>query len=172
MPNWLKGEIVENHQWNERLFSLRIKAPFPEFRAGQFARVAREIGGELVARPYSLVNTPDEELLEIYWTNIDPLVPNQQFCDGGSQYRSAIFYHGQKQKMAAEASLAALGETGRITGQIFTQIAAASTFYPAEDYHQDYYHHNPIRYKIYRYNCGRDRRLKDIWGEDAGGHHG
>ncbi len=113
-----------------------------------------------------------EELLKIYWVNIDPLVPNQQFCDGGSQYRSAIFYHGEAQKMAAEMSLVDLKESGRITGDIFTQIVAASVFYPAEDYHQDYYHHNPIRYKMYRYNCGRDKRLKQIWGDAAGGKHG
>ncbi|MFQ5509580.1 MAG: peptide-methionine (S)-S-oxide reductase MsrA [Leptospirillia bacterium] len=113
-----------------------------------------------------------EELLEVYWVNIDPLVPNQQFCDGGSQYRSAIFYHDEAQKKAAEASLGALSESGRITGQIFTQINPAGIFYPAEDYHQDYYHHNPLRYKVYRYGCGRDKRLKEIWGDAAGGHHG
>lgn len=103
-------------------------------------------------------------LLQIFWRNIDPFDAKGQFCDKGSQYRSGIFYHGQAQKQAAEASLAAL-MNGKLQGRdIATEITAASRFYPAEGYHQDYYQKNPVRYNYYRYSCGRDKRLRQIWG--------
>jgi peptide-methionine (S)-S-oxide reductase len=110
------------------------------------------------------------ELLEIFWRNIDPFAQNAQFCDHGTQYRSAIFYQGDEQRRAAWASKAKLEEEPRFKGRIATQIVAASTFYPAEEYHQDYYKKNPAHYQAYRLGCGRDRRLKDLWGEAAGGH--
>ena len=102
------------------------------------------------------------KLLEVFWRNIDPLTANAQFCDSGSQYRSAIFYHDEAQKTLAEASKNTLQR--RFKQPIVTEIVRASEFYPAEDYHQDYYKKNPIRYKVYRYSCGRDQRLQEIWG--------
>ena len=105
-----------------------------------------------------------EKLLEVYWHNVDPTVNDQQFCDHGSQYRTAIFYHNDAQKQAATASLAALTKSKPFAGDIKTQIVAATAFYPAEEYHQDYYLKNPVRYKFYRYNCGRDQRLQELWG--------
>jgi peptide-methionine (S)-S-oxide reductase len=110
-----------------------------------------------------------EQLLEVFWRNIDPITANRQFCDAGSQYRSAIFYAGAAQQAAAEASLKDLGASGRFDAPIVTTVEAAGTFYAAEDYHQDYYETTPLRYKFYRYNCGRDARLEKLWGEPAGG---
>ena len=106
------------------------------------------------------------ELLDVFWRNIDPLDARGQFCDKGNQYRSAVFYEGDDQKRAAEESKVALEASGRFQEPIVTEITPATTFYPAEDYHQDYYLKNPLRYKYYRFGCGRDRRLKKLW-EDA-----
>lgn len=104
-----------------------------------------------------------EDLLPVFWRNIDPFDDGGQFCDRGSQYRSGIFYQDEEQKRLAEESKAKYEE---MLGQtIVTEITPASTFYPAEDYHQDYYDKNPVRYKFYRWNCGRDQRLEEIWGE-------
>ena len=103
-----------------------------------------------------------EKLLDVFWRNIDPLTANAQFCDSGSQYRSAVFYHDPTQKTLAEASKKRL--QSRFKQPIVTEIVRASEFYPAEDYHQDYYKKNPIRYKLYRYGCGRDKRLRELWG--------
>jgi len=107
--------------------------------------------------------TSYDALLDVFWRNIDPTVKDQQFCDHGNQYRTAIFYHDEEQKRLAEQSKKALIESGWIK-EVFTEITEASTFYVAEDYHQDYYQKNPIRYKFYRYGCGRDKRLKELWG--------
>jgi len=104
------------------------------------------------------------ELLDVFWKNIDPVAVNRQFCDSGTQYRSGIYYRNKAQEMAAKQSLQQLEKSRPFEGVIATEIVAASTFYPAEDYHQDYYQKNPIRYKYYRYRCGRDQRLQDIWG--------
>jgi peptide-methionine (S)-S-oxide reductase len=98
-------------------------------------------------------------LLDVFWHNIDPANDRGQFCDFGEQYRSAIFYHDAEQKRLAEETKAALQK--RLS--VATDILPASTFYPAEDYHQDYYKKNPVRYKFYRFNCGRDARLAEIW---------
>ncbi len=103
-----------------------------------------------------------EKLLEVFWHNIDPLTPNAQFCDHGNQYRSAIFYRGEEEKRLADASKLAFSQ--RFKDPIVTEIAAAGVFYPAEDYHQDYYRKNPVRYEFYKYTCGRARRLKELWG--------
>ena len=105
-----------------------------------------------------------EKLLEVFWRNIDPLTANAQFCDHGSQYRSGIFYHDETQKKLAEASKKRI--QSRFKQPVVTEITRASEFYPAEDYHQDYYKKNPIRYKVYRYSCGRDRRLDELWGDE------
>jgi len=106
-------------------------------------------------------------LLEVFWRNIDPLTANAQFCDHGTQYRSGIFYHDAEQRRLAEDSKRALEASGRFKGPIVTEIVAAGTFYPAEEYHQDYYKKNPIRYKFYRAGCGRDQRLAELWGEST-----
>lgn len=104
------------------------------------------------------------KLLIAFWPTIDPLTPNGQFCDEGSQYRSAIFYRNGDQKRQAEASKAELEASGRFTQPIVTEISPATEFYPAEEYHQDYYKKNPVRYSYYRNGCGRDARLAQVWG--------
>src|SRR5512134_1548165 len=106
-----------------------------------------------------------EKLLEVFWRNIDPTVKNRQFCDVGSQYRSAIFYLDEEQKRIAEASRAALMKSKPFKGDVVTEIVPAGEFWPAEEYHQDYYKKNPLRYKFYRNGCGRDARLQELWGK-------
>ena len=103
-----------------------------------------------------------EKLLDVYWHNIDPTVADRQFCDVGSQYRSAIFVHDAAQRQAAEASLQAVQR--KLGVPVKTQIVDAGPFYPAEEYHQDYYKKNPLRYAYYRHGCGRDARVQQIWG--------
>jgi peptide-methionine (S)-S-oxide reductase len=105
-----------------------------------------------------------KDLLEIYWKNIDPTNQQGQFCDFGSQYRSVIFYHDEEQRKLAEQTRDALLKE-KVVPVIYTEILPAKPFYRAEEYHQDYYEKNPLRYKFYRYTCGRDKRLKEIWGE-------
>ena len=105
-----------------------------------------------------------EQLLDVFWRNVDPTVMNRQFCDFGDQYRTAIFVHDDEQMRLAEASKKTLQESKPFAEPIVTPIVAASTFYPAEDYHQDYYKHNPLRYKYYKWNCGRAQRLEELWG--------
>ena len=109
-----------------------------------------------------------DKLLEVYWHNVDPTVKDQQFCDHGSQYRTAIFYVDAEQRAAAEASRAALDKSKPFKEPIVTQIVMAGPFYAAEDYHQDYYKKNPVKYHVYRTGCGRDARLKQLWGDRAG----
>ncbi|NJD61962.1 MAG: peptide-methionine (S)-S-oxide reductase MsrA [Deltaproteobacteria bacterium] len=108
------------------------------------------------------------KLLDVFWHNVDPTTPDRQFCDVGKQYRTAIFYHTEEQKRLAEESKRELERTSPFRWPIVTEITPASEFTPAEEYHQDYYKKNPIRYKFYRYNCGRDQRLKELWGTKAG----
>jgi peptide-methionine (S)-S-oxide reductase len=103
-----------------------------------------------------------QKLLDVYWLNVDPLTLNAQFCDHGTQYRTAIFYHDEEQHRLAEASMKE--KQKRFKQPIVTQIVPFDEFYPAEEYHQDYYKKNPIRYKFYRFNCGRDQRLEQLWG--------
>jgi peptide-methionine (S)-S-oxide reductase len=124
---------------------------------------------EAVQILYDPAQVSYEKLLAVFWRNIDPLQPNAQFCDHGSQYRSAIYFHDDAQRQAAMASKAALESSGKLRGPIVTEIVAAAVFYPAEEYHQDYYKKNPVRYHTYRMGCGRDRRLKELWGDQAGG---
>jgi len=107
------------------------------------------------------------ELLDVFWRNIDPTNANGQFCDWGSQYRSEIFFHDEEQRRFASDSKTALEELKPFEEPVVTQITAASTFWPAEDYHQDYYQKNPVRYKFYRYGCGRDKRLEELWGDGS-----
>lgn len=131
-------------------------------------------GGTGHAEAVEVVYDPEkvsyEKLLDVFWRNVDPTVKDRQFCDVGSQYRSAIFYLDEEQKRRAEASLEALKKNKPFKGEIYTQIVPAGEFWPAEDYHQNYYKKNPLRYEFYRFNCGRDARLKEIWGSQAGGH--
>ncbi|MGD9603351.1 MAG: peptide-methionine (S)-S-oxide reductase MsrA [Gammaproteobacteria bacterium] len=105
-----------------------------------------------------------DQLLAIFWRNIDPTALDHQFCDFGHQYRSEIFYHDEAQHRAAVASREALHRDKPFAGAVVTRISAAGTFYPAENYHQDYSVKNPVRYKYYRYRCGRDQRLEELWG--------
>jgi peptide-methionine (S)-S-oxide reductase len=105
------------------------------------------------------------KLLDVFWRNIDPTVRNRQFCDVGDQYRSAIFYHDAEQRRLAEQSKAALEKSRPFPKPIVTEIVPAGVFTPAEAYHQDYYLKNPVRYKFYRYRCGRDQRLEELWGK-------
>jgi peptide-methionine (S)-S-oxide reductase len=108
------------------------------------------------------------KLLEVFWHNIDPTVRDRQFCDSGDQYRSAIFYHNEEQKRLALQSKTELEKNKTFREPVVTEIGKALEFYPAEEYHQDYYKKNPVRYKFYRTTCGRDRRLRELWGDSAG----
>lgn len=103
------------------------------------------------------------QLLDLFWRNIDPFDAQGQFCDKGDSYHAAIFYSSPEQKKAAEASKAAVEQ--KLGKPVVTKIIPATPFYPAEDYHQHYAEKNPIRYKFYRYSCGRDKRLKEVWGK-------
>lgn len=123
---------------------------------------------EVVQVVYDPARVDYETLLRVFWRNIDPFAVDRQFCDAGPQYRTAIFYHDAAQRAAAEASLAEVA--GRFDESVATRIEpVGDTFHAAEAYHQDYYLNNPVRYRYYRFNCGRDRRLEQIWGEEAGG---
>ncbi|MFM2399449.1 MAG: hypothetical protein RL341_1606 [Pseudomonadota bacterium] len=104
------------------------------------------------------------QLLDYFWRHIDPTVKDRQFCDIGPEYRSAIFAQGPAQLTAAQASKTALEKSGKFK-QIHTEVVAAGPFYPAEEYHQDYYKKNPVRYNYYRKSCGRDARVAEVWGE-------
>ncbi|MGD9845618.1 MAG: peptide-methionine (S)-S-oxide reductase MsrA [Variibacter sp.] len=123
---------------------------------------------EAVKVIYDPAQVSYEKLLQVFWHNIDPLAKDRQFCDSGDQYRSAIFVQGAEQRRLAEASKKAIEESGRFKSPIQTQIVDAGPFYPAEDYHQDFYLKNPTKYKFYRWNCGRDQRLQELWGKDRG----
>lgn len=118
---------------------------------------------EAVRITYSPAHVSYEKLLDHFWRNIDPTVKNKQFCDTGTPYRSAIFYLNEAQRQAAEASRDALLASGKFS-QIHTEIAAAGPFWPAEEFHQNYARKNPLRYHLYRSACGRDNRLKELWG--------
>ena len=154
-------------------------------QAGVSATISGYMGGELENPTYEQISRGGtghaevvqieyddsqisyEQLLEIFWRNIDPFAVDRQFCDSGDQYRSAIFYHNDEQRALAEASKAEM--EARFDQEIATQIVPASEFWAAEEYHQDYYEKNPLRYKFYRLSCGRDDRLEEVWGEEAGG---
>ena len=137
-----------------------------------YEQVARGQTGhaEVVQVIYDPARISYAELLQVFWRNIDPLAVDRQFCDAGRQYRSAIFYHDEAQRVAAEQSLAEI--RARFSEPVATVVAPLQdSFYPAEAYHQDYYMKNPLRYRFYRYNCGRDQRLESLWGQEAGGNN-
>lgn len=122
---------------------------------------------EAVEIRFNPVQISYQELLDVFWKNIDPTVKNRQFVDAGSQYRTAIFYHSEEQRKLAEESKKKMEASGRFGGKpIVTEIVPAGKFYPAEEYHQNYYKKNPTRYKVYRRNSGRDQYLEQIWGRD------
>ena len=106
-----------------------------------------------------------QKLLDAFWRNVDPITPNAQFCDHGNQYRSVVFYTTDEEKQLAEESKSKIEQSKRLPAPIVTQLVKASTFYQAEDYHQDYYKKNPLRYKYYKYTCGRAQRLEALWGK-------
>ena len=120
---------------------------------------------EVVQVVYDPAKVSYERLLEQFWLNHDPTVKDRQFCDAGSQYRPSIFYHTGEQKRLAEASKAKWDKDKPFAQPIVTPIAAAGEFWPAEDYHQDYYKKNPVRYKFYTSGCGRYARLNQLWGK-------
>jgi peptide-methionine (S)-S-oxide reductase len=105
-----------------------------------------------------------QQLLEVFWRNVDPTTPNAQFCDHGNQYRTAIFYHDENQRQLIDKSKQRIELSKNFPEPIVTEISPASAFYPAEEYHQDFYTKNPIRYKYYKWNCGRTKRLEQLWG--------
>ncbi|HZM46356.1 MAG TPA: peptide-methionine (S)-S-oxide reductase MsrA [Burkholderiales bacterium] len=119
---------------------------------------------EVVQVEYDPAKVTYEKLLDAFWRNIDPTQKDAQFCDHGTQYRSAVFYHNDEQRRAVEASRTALAGNKPFKGEIVTQVAKADVFYPAEGYHQDYYQKNPVRYQFYKSGCGREARLKELWG--------
>jgi peptide-methionine (S)-S-oxide reductase len=120
---------------------------------------------ESVEVVYDPAKVSYQKLLDAFWRNVDPITPNAQFCDHGSQYRSAVFFQTDEEKRASDTSKQVIEQSKRFTEPIVTQIVMASQFYPAEEYHQDFYKKNPIRYKLYKYNCGRAQRLEELWGK-------
>ena len=118
---------------------------------------------EVVQVTYDAAKVSYAQLLDLFWKNVDPTVGDRQFCDVGDQYRPAIFYHNAEQKRLAEASKKRLEQSGRFR-KIAVEIVPAGEFYVAEDYHQDYYQKNPVRYKYYKFSCGRAKRLEQLWG--------
>lgn len=123
---------------------------------------------EAIAVTYDPAVISYQQLLDLFWVNVDPFDNAGQFCDKGFSYRSALFPGSAAERQLAEASLAAVEQ--RFPGQtVHTEIREAGNFWPVEEYHQDYYLKNPLRYKYYRWNCGRDQRLQVIWGKEAGG---
>jgi peptide-methionine (S)-S-oxide reductase len=161
----------------------------PPFDAldGVISTTSGYTGGELVDPTYEQVSSggtghveavevvydPEivsyEMLLDVFWRNIDPVDDGGQFCDRGPQYRSSIFVRNERQRLTAEASRTKVARSGELSGEIATAIRPARAFYPAEAYHQDYYRENPLRYKFYRFTCGRDQRLSELWGDDRNG---
>lgn len=123
---------------------------------------------EVVQVTYDAARLSYQDLLDAFWTRVDPADKGGQFCDRGHEYTTAVFYENAEQKRLAEQSKAALEKSGRLDESIVTPVLPLKKFYPAEKYHQDYYKKNPLKYKFYRFNCGRDARLKELWGADAG----
>jgi peptide-methionine (S)-S-oxide reductase len=118
---------------------------------------------EIVKVVYDPAEVGYAELLDVFWRNVDPVDEGGQFCDRGSQYRSAIFYQNDEQKRLAEQSKRALEQSGLLPGKIQTEIVAATQFYAATEDHQNYYQKNPLRYNFYKFTCGRDARLEELW---------
>jgi peptide-methionine (S)-S-oxide reductase len=120
---------------------------------------------ESIEVTYDPTKVTYQKLLDAFWRNIDPVTPNAQFCDHGNQYRAVVFYTTDEEKQLSEESKNKIEQSKRLPAPIVTQLVQASIFYPAEDYHQDYYKKNPLRYKYYKYSCGRAQRLEALWGK-------
>jgi peptide-methionine (S)-S-oxide reductase len=120
---------------------------------------------EVVRVVYDPTRIRYEDLVDVFWRNVDPTVSDRQFCDWGRQYRTAIFYHDEAQRGVAERTREAIDSAGTLPGPVVTEIVAAGDFYPAEEYHQDFYTKNPSHYSTYRTGCGRDQRLRELWGD-------
>jgi peptide-methionine (S)-S-oxide reductase len=134
----------------------------PSYEAVSAGRTGHAEAVEVV---YDPAKTNYQKLLDAFWLNVDPITPNAQFCDHGNQYRSAIFFQTDEEKRASDTSKHVIEQSHRFKEPIVTQIVMASQFYPAEEYHQDFYKKNPVRYKFYKYNCGRAQRLEALWGK-------
>lgn len=152
---------------------------------GVLSTTSGYIGGELERPSYEQVSrggtghleavkivfdpgkTDYSRLLKAFWPTVDPLDAGGQFCDRGYHYRSAIFYLDERQKELAQASKAALAASGKLKGEVATLILPAGSFWPAEEYHQDYAKRNPLRYSYYRSRCGRDQRLEQVWKQQS-----
>jgi peptide-methionine (S)-S-oxide reductase len=161
---WCMEEVFENVEGVLSVTSGYIggtvaRPSYEEVAAGRTGHA------ESVEVVYDPAKVSYQKLLDAFWLNVDPITPNAQFCDHGSQYRSAIFFQTDEEKRASETSKQAIEQSSRFKDQIVTQIVMASQFYPAEEYHQDFYKKNPIRYKFYKYNCGRAQRLETLWGK-------
>lgn len=137
----------------------RANPTYQEVSAGNTGHI------EAVEVTYDPAKVSYQQLLETYWRNVDPLDAGGQFCDRGEPYRTAVFYHDAEQKRLADISKTRIEQ--RLGRAVVTPVRPATTFYPAEDYHQDYYQRNPLRYKYYRYRCGRDARLEQLWGKET-----
>lgn len=161
---WCMEEVFENVEGVLSVTSGYIggtvaRPSYEEVSAGRTGHA------ESVEVVYDPAKVSYQKLLDTFWLNVDPITPNAQFCDHGSQYRSAIFFQTDEEKRTSETSKQAIEQSSRFNDQIVTQIVMASQFYPAEEYHQDFYKKNPIRYKFYKYNCGRAQRLETLWGK-------
>ena len=132
----------------------------PSYEAVSAGRTGHAESVEVV---YDPAKVSYQKLLDAFWHNVDPITPNAQFCDHGSQYRSAVFFQTDEEKRAADISKQSIEQSSRFKEPIVTQIVPAAQFYPAEEYHQDFYKKNPLRYKLYKYNCGRASRLEELW---------
>jgi peptide-methionine (S)-S-oxide reductase len=121
---------------------------------------------EVIQIEYDPSRISYQDLLDVFWRNVDPVDAGGQFCDRGDQYRTAIFYHDEQQRRLAERSKETWDRSGKLPKAVVTEIVPFTAFYAAEEYHQDYYQKNPLRYKYYRTACGRDRRLNQLWGEE------
>ena len=122
---------------------------------------------EAVRITYDPAKVTYDQLLDVFWHSVDPTDAGGQFCDRGESYRTAVFFHSPTQKRAAISSKKAINDSGELKGSIVTPILMAKAFYPAEEYHQGYYMKDPLRYRFYRFGCGRDNRLREVWGKEA-----
>ena len=138
------------------------KTPNPTYKQVTSGRTGHT---EAVQVVYDPARVSFAQLVEVFWKNIDPTDVDGQFCDRGSQYRPTLFFHDDAQREVAERSLAELQRSKPFKQPVTTPVVAARTFYAAEEYHQDYYLKNPVRYRYYRNGCGRDRRLEQLWGK-------
>lgn len=138
------------------------KKPNPTYEETCSGKTGHAEAVEIIFDPHQLSY---QQLLDVFWKNIDPTTKNAQFADKGSQYRTAIFYHDPEQQRFAEASKDVLQKSGKFKSPIVTEIVPASTFYPAEDYHQQYYKKCPLRYQGYRAGSGRQSYLERLWGK-------